>query len=144
MMMGREFESFSDLRGQLTTSRGVPYNELFSTEEIRRLTFTRFLAMRNQELSPLLAKEQASALPAPVDDFLMATDTLMRNWLLLGLKLFCSPSLTLVALMTDYSQLPFRCLRFWEYALFSGKVAFSPVTKKVVPIQKTGNTRKRL
>jgi hypothetical protein len=142
-MMGREFESFYDLYGQLTTSKGVPYNELFSTEEIRRLTFTRFLAMRNEELSPPIAKEQASALPSPVDVSPMAADTLMSSWLLLGLELFCCPSLTLTALLTDCSSLPLRGLQFWGHALLSGKVGFSAMTEIDGAIQKSGNTRKR-
>jgi hypothetical protein len=54
---------------------GVPYNELFSTEEIRRLKFTRFLAVRTQELSLLIGERKTREQPCPTVNSLMTVDT---------------------------------------------------------------------
>jgi hypothetical protein len=111
-MMSREFECFCDLHGQPTTSMGVPYNELFSAEEIRRLNFTRFLAVRNQELSPLIGERKTREQPRPADNSLMTVDTPMSKWMLLGVKLFWYPPLAMTAILTNYSQLPLHGLWF--------------------------------
>jgi hypothetical protein len=111
-IMSREFECFCDLHGQPTTSMGVPYNELFSTEEIRRLKFTRFLAVRNQELSPLIGERKMREQRRPADNSLMTVDTPMSKWMLLGVKLFWYPPLAMTAILTNYSQLPLHGLWF--------------------------------
>lgn len=97
--MGKEFEWFSNPEGRLTTSTGVPYNELFSTEEIRRLTFTRLCASKDQELSPPTTQRPSSGQGYP------AADSLMSRWLLLGAELFWYPPLAIATLLTSYSPL---------------------------------------
>jgi hypothetical protein len=123
-MMGKEFEWFCEPHGQLTTSTGVPYNELFSTEEIRRLTFTRFLASKNQELSPLIDERQAPEQSKP------AADSLMCRWLSLGVELFWYPPFVMAALLTNYSRLsPWG---FWlgGHDCTTGQAGSQSVTKK--------------
>jgi hypothetical protein len=98
-MMGREFEWFCNPQGKLTTSTGVPYNELFSTEEIRRLTFTRFLASKNQELFPVIDERQTSEQSIP------AADSPMSRWLSLGVEFFWYPPLVMATFLTNCSRL---------------------------------------
>jgi hypothetical protein len=98
-MMGREFEWFRNPHGRLTTSTGVPYNEVFSTEEIRRLTFTRFLARKNQELPPVIDERQSCEHSKPAADFPMS------RWLSFGVELFWYPPFVMAALLTNYSRL---------------------------------------
>jgi hypothetical protein len=85
---------------------GVPYNELFSTEEIRRLNFTRFLAVRNQELSLRMGERKTREQPYQASNSLMTVDTPMSSWMLLAVKLFWYPPLAMTSIMTNYSQLP--------------------------------------
>jgi hypothetical protein len=63
-MMDQAFEWFCNPEGHLTTSLGVPYNELFSTQEIRRLTFTRLQISKSQDLPLLVSRRQTSSSPA--------------------------------------------------------------------------------
>ena len=58
--MVRAFEWFRDPEGRLTTNTGIPYNELFSTREIRRLTFTRLQANQNQDFAPKSSERRIS------------------------------------------------------------------------------------
>ncbi len=110
--MGRGFEPFYDFHGQSATRMGVPYNELFSTEEIRRLTFTRILARKNDDLSPLIEEDKASPQPDPVANLLMTANAFTSSWLFLGLELFYYPSLTMTVIMIKYSQLLLRISGF--------------------------------
>ena len=101
-MMDNAFEWFRDPGGHLTASLGMPYNELFSTQEIRRLTFTRLQASKSQDL-PLVQEEgQVCECSCP------AADSLMGSWLVLGTKLIWSPALLMTAFLTSYSGLPLR------------------------------------
>ena len=90
---------------------GVPYNELFSTEEIRRLSFISFLASKNQELSLLngeiKAQEQLCATDTPV-----TVDAAMGSWLLLGVKLFWQTPLAMTTILINFSPFPVHDRRF--------------------------------
>jgi hypothetical protein len=91
---------------------GVPYNELFSSEEIRRLNFIRFLAVRNQEPSLLIGERKTSEQPCPADNSLVTVDAPMSRWMLLGVKFFWYPPLAMASILTNYSRLPLRGLWF--------------------------------
>jgi hypothetical protein len=90
--MDQAFEWFRNPEGHLTTSLGVPYNELFSTQEIRRLTFTRLQVSESQDLPLFVSKRQACSSPA---------SSLMGSWLGLATELAWGPPLWLAAFLTN-------------------------------------------
>jgi hypothetical protein len=110
-MISRKFEWFYDLHGQSTTSMGVPYNELFSTEEIRRLSFIRFLASKNQELSLPNGEKEAQEQPCLAPDT-PTFDAPIGSWLLLGVKLFWHTPLAMTTILTNFSPFPLHDRRF--------------------------------
>jgi hypothetical protein len=93
--MNQAFEWFRNSEGHLTTSLGVPYNELFSTQEIRRLTFTRLQVSKSQDLPLVVSEKQADSSPA---------GSLMDSWLGLATALTWGPPLWLADFLTGYRR----------------------------------------
>lgn len=110
-MISRKFEWYCDIHGQLTTSMGVPYNEVFSTEEIRRLSFIRYLASKNQDLSLLNGEKETQEQFCPATDTPTFDDP-MSSLLLLGVKLFWHAPLAMTTILINCSQFPLRDPRF--------------------------------
>ena len=96
-LMNQAFEWFRNSEGHLTTSLGVPYNELFSTQEIRRLTFTRLQVSKSQDLPLFAAERQAGSSLA---------DPFIDSWLGLATALVWGPPLLLTAFLTGYRRRP--------------------------------------
>lgn len=93
--MATAFEWFRDPHGRLTTSASVPYNELFSVQEIRRLTFTRLQVSQNQDLAPMSGERRAAG--ASWQEASSPTG----SWLLLGAELVWGPPRLLTAFLTS-------------------------------------------
>ncbi|SRR5690242_6120737 len=91
--MATAFEWFRDPHGRLTTSTSVPYNELFSIQEIRWLTFTRLQVSQNQDLAP------KSGDMRPAEDKWPSASSSTGNWLLLGAELVWGPPRLLTAFL---------------------------------------------
>jgi hypothetical protein len=93
--MATAFEWFRDLHGQLTTSTSVPYNELFSIQEIRRLTFTRLQVSQNQDLAPMSDERRAAGA------YWREVSSPTGSWLLLGAELVWGPPRLLTAFLAS-------------------------------------------
>ena len=93
--MATAFEWFRDPHGRLTTSTSVPYNELFSIQEIRRLTFTRLQVSQNQDLAPMSGERGAAGASWP------PTSSPTGSWLLLGAELAWGPPRLLTAFLAS-------------------------------------------
>jgi hypothetical protein len=92
--MATAFEWFRDPRGRLTTSTSVPYNELFSIQEIRRLTFTRLQVNQNQDLAPMSGERRAAGAG-------WEASSPTSSWLLLGAELVWGPPRLLTAFLAS-------------------------------------------
>jgi hypothetical protein len=93
--MATAFEWFRDPHGRLTTIASVPYNELFSIQEIRRLTFTRLQMSQNQDLAPMSGEKWTAG--ANWREVSSPTG----NWLLLGAELAWGPPRLLTAFLAS-------------------------------------------
>ena len=93
--MATAFEWFRDPHGRLTTSTSVPYNELFSIQEIRRLTFTRLQVSQNQDLAPRSDERRAAG-----DSWRQASSP-TGSWLLLGAELVWGPPRLMAAFLAS-------------------------------------------
>jgi hypothetical protein len=93
--MATAHEWFRDPHGRLTTSTSVPYNELFSIQEIRRLTFTRLQVSQNQDLAPMSGERRAAG--ASWQEVSSPTG----SWLLWGAELVWGPPRLLTAFLAS-------------------------------------------
>jgi len=101
--MATAFEWFRDPRGRLTTSASVPYNELFSIQEIRRLTFTRLQMSQNQDLTPMSGERRAAR------DSWPPASSPTGSWLLLGAELAWGPQRLLAAFLASSCRWSLWC-----------------------------------
>ncbi len=105
----KDFEWFHNTGGNTKTHAGVPYNELFSCEEVRRLTFEIFRARKNQEPNLVTSRQSVSRPRATDPCSPLASLFLQTSWLTM------SPLLVLTELLERNADLILFCWSFGMY-----------------------------